>query len=115
MGCHSLLQGIFLTQELNLGLLQWQTVAGGFFSAESPGKRYIQGNLSSLVLGHPRQLAEGVGCAPGPALPPFLLVMEGDLGEGNAVHGEWVSESWVGHDLPTSHCQPKAPVALLVT
>ena len=79
VGCHSLLQGIFLTQELNLGLLQWQPVAGGFFSAESPGERYIQGNLFYLVLGHPRQLAEGVGCAPGPAHLPFLLVMEGDF------------------------------------
>ena len=79
MGRHSLLQGIFLTQELNLGLLQWQPVAGGFFSAESPGERYIQGNLFYLVLGHPRQLAEGVGCAPGPAHLPFLLVMEGDF------------------------------------
>ena len=32
-GCHSLLQGIFLTQGLNPGLLHISCIAGGFFTA----------------------------------------------------------------------------------
>ena len=46
MGCHLLLQGIFLTQGSNSHLLHWQadslprtTWEGGFFTTEPPGKR----------------------------------------------------------------------------
>ena len=35
VGCHFLLQGIFLTQRLNLHLLHWQA---GTFTTEPPGK-----------------------------------------------------------------------------
>ena len=35
VGCHSLLQGIFLTQELNTGLLHWRQI---LYPSEPPGK-----------------------------------------------------------------------------
>ena len=38
VGCYALLQGIFLTQELNLSLLTSPALAGRFFTAEPPGK-----------------------------------------------------------------------------
>ena len=40
MGCHFLLQGIFLiqTQRLNSSLLHWQDLIGRFFTAEPPAK-----------------------------------------------------------------------------
>ena len=41
VGCHFLLQGIFPTQESKLHLLQVPCVAGGFFTAEPPGKPTI--------------------------------------------------------------------------
>ena len=38
VGCRFLLQGIFLTQELNLCLLCLLALAGGFLTTELPGK-----------------------------------------------------------------------------
>jgi len=38
VGCHFLLQGIFLTQELNPHLPASPALAGGFFTTEPPGK-----------------------------------------------------------------------------
>ena len=38
IGCHFLLQGIFLTHGSNLHLLCLLTMAGGFFTTEPPGK-----------------------------------------------------------------------------
>ena len=58
VGCHFLLQGIFLTQESNPGL-SW---AGGFFTTEPPGyqKRDFLENVSfsdySQLLKNPRRL-----------------------------------------------------------
>ena len=39
VGCHFLLQGIFLTQESNPCLLHWQ--AGFFFTTEPPGQYFL--------------------------------------------------------------------------
>ena len=47
VGCHFLLQGIFLTQGLSPHLL---TLAGRFFSTESPGKPIIIGDMSQTVV-----------------------------------------------------------------
>ena len=41
VGCHFLLQGIYLTQGLNLSLLWLPALAGGFFTTEPPGKSYF--------------------------------------------------------------------------
>ena len=38
VGCHFLLQGIFLTQGLNLSFLQSAELAGRFFTTAPPGK-----------------------------------------------------------------------------
>ena len=46
VGCHFLLQGIFLTQGSNLGLL----IAGGFFTAEPPGKPCEELRLNKLLV-----------------------------------------------------------------
>ena len=40
VGCHFLLQGIFLTQGLNLGLLHVSCIAGGFFDRQATGNPY---------------------------------------------------------------------------
>ena len=42
VGCHCLLQGIFLTQILNL---HWTCIASVFFTAESPGKSISEAYL----------------------------------------------------------------------
>ena len=43
VGCHFFLQGIFLTQGSNPGLLHWQ--AGGLFTTEPPGKPLISSGI----------------------------------------------------------------------
>ena len=50
MGCHFLLQGIFLTHGSNLHLLCLLTMAGGFFTTEPPRKPLVaaSGDYSSL-------------------------------------------------------------------
>ena len=45
VGCHFLLQGIFLTQGLNPCLLHW---AGSFFTTEPPGKPTVLGNKGKI-------------------------------------------------------------------
>ena len=49
LGCHALLQGIFLAQESNLHLLNCQHLAGGFFTTsatlEAPLLWYIFADL----------------------------------------------------------------------
>ena len=40
MGCHFLLQGIFLTQGSNPSLLTSPALAGGFCTTEPPGKHW---------------------------------------------------------------------------
>ena len=44
VGCHFLLQGIFLTQELNLSLSCISYIEGGFFTTEPPGKLWHVGS-----------------------------------------------------------------------
>ena len=44
VGCHFLLQGIFLTQELNLSLSCISCIGGGFFTTEPPGKLLHMGS-----------------------------------------------------------------------
>ena len=46
MGCHSLLQGIFLTQESNPGHLHWQADS---LLTEPPGKPYIRVVVSNFL------------------------------------------------------------------
>ena len=46
VGCHFLLQGIFLTQGLNPHLLQASCIAGEFFTTESPGKPEVENQLT---------------------------------------------------------------------
>ena len=41
VGCHSLLQGIFLTQGLNWGLLHWRQILYHLSHLEGPGKQNI--------------------------------------------------------------------------
>ena len=44
VGCHFLLQGIFLTQELNPSLCCISCIGGGFFTTEPPGKLWHMGS-----------------------------------------------------------------------
>ena len=46
MGCHSVLQGIFPTQGLNLGLLHWQADS---LPSEPPGKPQIMKSNINLA------------------------------------------------------------------
>ena len=55
MGCHFLLQGIFLTQALSSHLCIF-TLAGGFFTTESPGKARSYGIGSQTFRGHQNYL-----------------------------------------------------------
>ena len=54
VGCHFLLQGIFLTQGLNLHLLHWQTESLPLSCQRSPGYLYI---YSSLMATHSSTVA----------------------------------------------------------
>ena len=49
VGCHFLPQGIFPTQGSNPRLLHWQALAGGFFTAEPPGKPHIHPNYTPFL------------------------------------------------------------------
>ena len=49
MGCHFLLQGIFLTQGSNLHLLHWQV--DFFFTTEPAGKPPVEGNSLVMLVG----------------------------------------------------------------
>ena len=74
VGCHALVQGIFLTQGSNLhllGLLHWQT---GSLLPEPPGKPHF---FLSLVVHSSLSYACAFPCSVGEAcrdLPPWLLV-----------------------------------------
>ena len=53
VGCHFLLPGIFLTQELNLGLLCLLHSQADSFTTEPPGKPYsLCHNYSTMLLWH---------------------------------------------------------------
>ena len=50
MGCHFLLQEIFLIQGSNPYLLCISCIAGGFFAAEPPGKLFLTKSLQLVCL-----------------------------------------------------------------
>ena len=48
VGCHSLLQGVFLSQELDLGLLHCRQI---FLLSEPPEKSHISHECKRLIIG----------------------------------------------------------------
>ena len=52
VGCHFLLQGIFLTQGSNLSLLKVSCITGRFFSTEPPGKTIYIKVYKDIYLNH---------------------------------------------------------------
>ena len=50
VGCHFLLQALFLIQGLNLRLLCLPALVGGFFTIEPPGKPWYTHTLEYILL-----------------------------------------------------------------
>ena len=50
VGCHALLQGIFLTKELNLCLIMCPALAGGFFTTSATWEAHYMCNYGRFVL-----------------------------------------------------------------
>ena len=82
MGCHFLLQGIFLTWGLNLCLLHWQVDSLPLPHLETPAAIIIGFYWPSLLLSLPFLAAQGGRKGSIPALPSSgQMVLERDLSE----------------------------------
>ena len=88
VGCHALLQRIFLTQGLNPGLLTSPTLAGGFLTTSATWKAHIPWRLRVLETQGPSH--RGVPSSDSQARVPVLVTITQRHQQAESLQGPWL-------------------------